>query len=185
MQALEVMKAHLERKGTTYPKGVQVLLTGIIPADWMPHVMERAGETTKVIRTAYEICALKALREKLRCREIWVAGSRRYRNPEEDLPQDFEERKAFYYAELGIPMDGKAYIRAIREELTQALESFNSTLPSNPKVKVVAQKGAHRFCVSPLEALPDPENLIFLKREISQRWWVPASWMSSKKRISG
>jgi len=171
MQALKVMKAHLERKGTTYPKGIQVPFTGIVPSDWMPHVVEGTGEATKVIRTAYEICALKALREKLRCREIWVVGSRRYRNPEEDLPQDFEERKAFYYAELGIPMDGKAYIRSLREEMMQALESFNSTLPSNPKVKVVAQKGSHRFCVSPFEALPDPENLIFLKREINQRWW--------------
>jgi len=171
MQALEVVKDHLKHKGPTYPKGIQVPLTGIVPADWMPHVMEGADETTKVTRTAYEICVLKALREKLRCREIWVVGSRRYRNPEEDLPQDFEERKAFYYAELGIPTDGKAYIRAIREEMTQALESFNSTLPANHKVKTIVKKGCHRFCVSPFEALPEPENLVFLRREVSQRWW--------------
>jgi TnpA family transposase len=171
MQALDVVKAYLKRKGTTYPKGIQVPLSGIVPSEWVPHVMEGAGETTKVTRTAYEICVLKTLREKLRCREIWVVGSRRYRNPEEDLPQDFEERKAFYYAELGIPTDGKAYVRSIREEMRQALESFNSTLPSNPKVKAVVQKGHHRFCVSPFEALPEPENLVFLRREVNQRWW--------------
>ncbi len=171
MQGLEVVKAHLKRKGTQFPKGTQVPLAGIVPADWLPHVVEGTGEATKITRTAYEICVLKALREKLRCREIWVEGGRRYRNPEEDLPQDFEARKAFYYAELGIPMDGKAYLRAIREEMTQALESLNCSLPSNPKVKMVFKKGSHRFCVSPFEALPDPENLMFLKREVNQRWW--------------
>jgi TnpA family transposase len=171
MQALEVVKTHLKRKGTQYPKGIQIPITGIIPAEWLPHVVDGAGETARITRTAYEICVLKELREKLRCREIWVEGSRRYRNPEEDLPQDFEERKAFYYAELGIPADGKAYIRAIREEMTQALESLNSSLPTNPKVKIVSQKGFHRFCVSPFESLSEPENLIFLKREVNQRWW--------------
>lgn len=170
MQALEVLKAHLDQKGTAYPKGVQVPVKGIVPSDWMPHVVEGEGESARVSRTAYEICVLKVLRDKLRCREIWVVGSRRHRDPEEDLPQDFEARKAYYYAELEIPMDPKVYVQALREELTQSLEEFNRTLPDNPKVKIVTKKGGHRFRVTRFKPLDDPENLVFLKREVFARW---------------
>ena len=51
----------------------------------------------------YEICVLQALREKLRCKEIWIEGADRYRNPEEDLPKDFENRREEYYEALKLP----------------------------------------------------------------------------------
>lgn len=170
MQAVEILKTHLRQKGTTYPKGVQCPLKGIVPANWMPHVIEGEGEAQKIHRTAYEICVLKSLREKLRCREIWVVGSRRYRNPEEDLPQDFEARKAYYYGKLGIPQDAKAYTQALHEELTRSLESLDRTLPSNLKVKIVRKKKGFRVSITPFEALPDPENLALLKQELNRRW---------------
>ncbi|HMW88094.1 MAG TPA: hypothetical protein PKD65_18875, partial [Nitrospira sp.] len=46
----------------------------------------------------------------------------RYRNPDEDLPQDFDEKRAAYYAELGIPLDPKAFTASLREEMKQALQ---------------------------------------------------------------
>jgi hypothetical protein len=101
MQAIAVLKSNLNHKGSSYPEGVQAPLKGVVPSDWMPLVIDKEGEPEKINRVAYELCVLKALRERLRCREIWVAGSRRYRNPEEDLPQDFEDRKAAYYENLG------------------------------------------------------------------------------------
>lgn len=39
----------------------------------------------RINRMNYEISVLQALREKLRCTEIWVAGANRYRNPDHDL----------------------------------------------------------------------------------------------------
>jgi TnpA family transposase len=170
MDALTLLKDHLGQKGTTYPKGVQIPVKGIVPVDWMPHVMEGESGSSKVNRTAYEICVLKVLREKLRCREIWVVESRRHRNPEEDLPQDFEEKKPEYCAKLDVPIDPKVYLQGIREELTRSLEGFNATLPNNPKVKIVAKKKGHQFCVSRFKALDDPENLASMKRELFTRW---------------
>ncbi len=89
MEALKILKAHLHHKGSTYPKGVQPPLKGVVPSDWTRLVVDNGGKRPKINRTAYEFCVLKALREQLRCREIWVVGSRRYRDPEEDLPQRF------------------------------------------------------------------------------------------------
>lgn len=170
LKALEIIKSNLNHKGSTYPKRVKVPLKGVVPSTWMPIVTENEGDHLIINRFAYEICTLKVLRERLRCREIWVVGSRRYRNPEEDLPQDFEDRKAAYYEDLGLPLDPKAFIAALREEITRYLEMLDRQMPTNPKVKILRQKNGHKISVSPFEPLDEPENIAKLKQEINQRW---------------
>jgi hypothetical protein len=41
-------------------------------------------------------CVLQVLGERLRCKEIWVIGANRYRNPDEDLLTDPEARRAAF-----------------------------------------------------------------------------------------
>lgn len=170
LQALEIIRFNLNCKGRTYTKAVQVPLKGVVSADWLPLVVENKGEPFEINRVAYEICVLKVLRERLRCREIWVIGSRRYRDPEEDLPQDFEERKAFYYADLGVPLDPKAFTAAMREEVTRHLQMLDSQIPADPKVRIVRNKNNSRISISPFAPQADPENLALLKQEVNRRW---------------
>lgn len=166
LQALDLITSQLEHKKPTFPEEVQVPLKGIVPSNWMQLVVEDGV----VNRNAYEICVLRSLREQLRCREIWVVGSRRYRDPEEDLPQDFEERKASYYKDLGIPLNAKEFTTSLRQELTRHLDNLNRRIPLNPKVRIVAVKDDHRISVTPFDPQSEPENLATLKREITQRW---------------
>ena len=51
------------------------------------------------------VSVLVALRDALRRREIYVAGGNRWRNPEEDLPGDFEASREVRYAALRQPTD--------------------------------------------------------------------------------
>jgi TnpA family transposase len=169
MAALDLLKSHLKIKGTAYPEGVKAPLECVVRPSWMPHVVEAEGNPPRINRVAYEVCVLRSLRERLRCREVWVVGSRRYRDPEEDLPQDFDEKRPEYYAEMGIPLGGKAFTGTIRSELTEALRVLDAGMPTNPMVKILPKKGGW-ISVSPFEALPDPENLGGLKREVGQRW---------------
>ena len=57
----------------------------------------------RVNRINYEIAVLGALRSKLRCKELWVVGAKRFRNPDEDLPQDDGDNRAEYYRRLDLP----------------------------------------------------------------------------------
>jgi TnpA family transposase len=166
MQALVLVKSQMELKKPFFPKGMEIPLKRIVPASWMPLVLD--GE--KVNRVTYEICVLKALREQLRCREIWVVGSRRYRNPEDDLPQDFAENKGAYFEDLGIPVDPKTFTASLREELTRHLKALDERIPTNPKVKIVSKKDGSKISITPFEPQAEPENLVTLKREITQRW---------------
>lgn len=166
MKALALVKSLMGDKKPVFPKEIEIPLKGIVPASWMPLVVE--GD--KVNRAAYEICVLKALREQLRCREIWVVGSRRYRDPEDDLPQDFEDRKATYFEDLGIPMDAKAFTASLREELANHLKALDERMSANTRVKIVQVKDGHKISVTPFEPQAEPENLATLKLAITQRW---------------
>ena len=47
----------------------------------------------RINRIIYEICVLEALRDKLRCKEIRVMAADKFRNPDEDLPAGFEDKR--------------------------------------------------------------------------------------------
>jgi hypothetical protein len=61
------------------------VVDGIVPGLWREAVVEKdAKGRPRVNRITYEICILEALRDKRRCKEVWVVGANRYRNPDED-----------------------------------------------------------------------------------------------------
>jgi hypothetical protein len=71
-----------------------VPIDDIVRGLWREAVVEKDAEgRQRINRITYEICVLEALREKLRCKEVWVVGADRYRNPDEDLPADFEAQR--------------------------------------------------------------------------------------------
>jgi hypothetical protein len=108
---------------------------------------------TKVKRVDYELCALQALKYKLRCREVWINGSDKYRNPEEDLPKDFDIRKDEYFSALNQPQDVDKFIEKIKSAMKDSLFNLNKTIPKNEKVKIL-DKGNGRIKISPLPRQP-------------------------------
>ncbi|MER8976687.1 hypothetical protein [Mesorhizobium sp. M0800] len=93
----------------------KIPIDGVVSAKWRDLVVEKdSAGGFQINRINYEICVTTALRERLRCKEIWVVGADRYRNPDEDLPQDFQERRADYYRDLGRSQDAQALDHAVR-----------------------------------------------------------------------
>ena len=77
----------------------------------------------------YQAPTFQGLRDQLRCKEIRVGGAGRWRDPDEDLPKDFESRRAGHYASLRKPLDPAEFSGALREEMTVALAVLNDALP--------------------------------------------------------
>ena len=73
----------------------------------------------------YEVVTFQALREHLRCKEIWIDGADRWRNPDDDLPRDFETRRTEHYASLRKPVDPAAFIAGLREEMHAELDALH------------------------------------------------------------
>lgn len=168
--ALELLRRHAGSTAKTYPAGEEVPIDGVVPPGWRFLVVgedERRGG--RVDRVGYEVCALKALREALRCREVWVVGADRYRDPDEDLPKDFDERREDYYADLGQPLEAGRFVEGLRAEMVAALRDLDAGMPKNKKVSV-SQRSGGRIRVAKLKPRPEPPNLGTLKAEVGRRW---------------
>ena len=119
---------------------------------------------------SFELCVLTQLRERIRAKEIWVEGADRYRNPDDDLPSDFEARRNAYYADLGLSQDAKSFVASVRADLEKELHLLNATLPDNDKVRIRWNGGENRIAITPLAPVPEPLGLAMLKSEISKAW---------------
>jgi hypothetical protein len=112
---------------------------------------------------------MEAVRDRLRCKEIWVVGANRYRNPDEDPPADFEANRDEYYKALDLPLDADRFISQVQEEMRTALGTLNGGLKKNPDVRI-GPKGGGWITVSPLDAQPDPPLLKAFKAELNATW---------------
>ena len=176
IQALDLVKRYADAKVHTFPFEEEVPLDGAVRGLWREAVLEKdALGRQRVNRITYEICVLEALREQLRCKEIWVAGANRYRNPVvqeltahyEDLPADFEAQRTPYYQALNLPLDADRFIADLQTEMRDALQTLDAGLPSNPQVRIGQKNGSSWITLTPFDAQPEPPNLTALKAEIT------------------
>jgi len=141
-----------------------------VPPLWRDAVVEDDAEgRPRVNRITYEIAALNALRDQLRCKEIHIAGADRYRDPDEDVPTDFDAQRDVYYEALRLPRDPEVFLAGLRNEMREALGAFGDGLPRNPAVHLTS-KGGGWIGLSPLEAQAEPQNVAALKDELAETW---------------
>jgi hypothetical protein len=123
---------------TTEPD--RIPLDGVVPEEWRDAVVEEQG---RVERIPYELCVLKALRDAIRRREVYVAGANRWRNPEGDMPTDFEFNRDVHYSALRQPLDAADFIADLQHRHRGALTRLNEVLASGSTdgVKITTRRG--------------------------------------------
>src|SRR5680860_415476 len=147
-----------------------VPIEDIIKPKWYDIIVEPDNDgTERINKIDYEIAVLEVLRDKLRCKEIWVAGADKYRNPDEDVPPDFHLNREFYYGQLGITENAKAFSEELKLKLHEALDSLNRTIPSNKHVKF-RHTSKKNIILSPLERQSEPININKLKGQVQSMW---------------
>ncbi len=171
VHAVQLVKAYLHSPRPTYPEEESIPLKDIVKAKWRDLVVERDEDgTERVNRLNYEVCVLEALREKVRTKEIWVLGARRFSNPDDDLPTDFETKREAYYQALKQPTAAQAFTDQIQAAMRSALQSLHAALPRlAPHVKILSTRGGW-IHVSPFEPQAEPPNLARLKLDVFTRW---------------
>ncbi len=174
LQALARIKANRDRRKQHFLGDGTGPIAGVIPRQWRELGMEQdASGAMRVNRIHYEISALHSLREGLRCKAIWVVGADRFRNPDDDLPADFDVQRTTYYAALPQPDSAEDFIAGVRHTMEEALARFNEGLPANPKVTLHAQ-GKNRIKLSPLDPQPEPAHILRVQAELMSRWPMPS-----------
>jgi hypothetical protein len=106
IKALNLIKKYAQTGLHYFPLIEDIQIEGVVRSINREIIIEKDDKgRERVNRINYEISTLQALRDQLRCKEIWGTGADRYRNPDEDLPTDFEERREENYKALHQPLD--------------------------------------------------------------------------------
>ena len=152
-----------------YAASEKVPVDGVVPKAWLDGVVDDGG---RVERIPYELCVLIALREALRRREVYVQGAGRWKDPDEDLPVDFEDNRDVHYSELGKPLDAAEFTGGLRKRLDAGLTRLDKALARNTSggVRIITRQGSPWVSVPKLDKLPEPRNLAALKAEVQRRW---------------
>ena len=168
IRAVDLLKRYLDSRRHTYPAEETVPIEGVIPARWEPLVIETNDDgEQRINRINYEMCVLTTLREHLRSKAVWVEGANAHRNPDEDLPADFEQLRDHYYAALGLAQDPDVFIARLQAAMHDALTTFDVELSSNDRVEVLANG---HIRVARLRALPTAPTLRYLRAEVERQW---------------
>lgn len=170
IRALALIEKYADSQRKYYLETEDIPLQDVVPTAWRDRVMHRSknGEV-RINRINYEVCVFQKLRDQVRCKEIWVDGAYRYRNPDDDLPQDFDNRRQSYYELLQQPLDVETFVTHLQQSMIDALTQLNEGLPDNPWVELLPNR-KKSIKLSPLTPQPEPLNLLHLKHTLADRW---------------
>lgn len=172
IRAIQLVKDYVRSPRQYYPDHEMIPIKEVVAAKWREFVVEKEDDgIEKVNRLNYEVCVLTALREKVRVREIWIVGANRFRNPDDDLPTDFSQKRETYYEALRQPTEAERFVEQIKEDMRRALRSLDGAMPRiRDKVRLLPNRKKKPISITPLAAQPEPRNLLSLKREVGTRW---------------
>lgn len=169
IEALAWLKTHRHNRKLFIPCNT-IPIDGVVRPQLQDLLLEPDPQgDQRINRINYEICVLQSLRSGLRCKEIWVEGANHYRNPDDDLPSDFESKRQDYYAALAQPDDVECFVSTLQQAMQSALSELDTHFPTNSKV-ALRHYGKKRIVLSKSEPQPKPIQLTHLKAEVNRRW---------------
>ncbi|GHC27737.1 hypothetical protein GCM10010348_62300 [Streptomyces anthocyanicus] len=127
MDAIGLLTRYMDQlleEGAFFDEAERIPLKEVVPEQWRAAVVDERG---RVERVPYELCVLVFPRDVLRQRSSWVAGANRWRNPEDDLPPDFEDNRDVHYAAIRQPQGPEEFIAALQNRLRASSGSVSLT----------------------------------------------------------
>lgn len=172
MEALSYIKTYSKSRAEFYPLDEEPSLEVISQKDKKIVVQKDSKGRERISRKDYECALFKELSKKLTHKEVWIKGAFKYRNPSEDLPNDFEENKSAYYENLNLPLDSKEFIKKTYQKMEESLTLLDQNFLQNPYVKITTKKRKPWIQLSPLEKQIEPKNIQNLKDAVLSKWSI-------------
>ena len=171
MEGIHIIKIYRDSQQKFYPDGVNIPIENVIPNDWVDLVIVNSENGIKKInRINYELSVFQELKKQLNCKTIWIEGAFRYRNPDHDLPKDFDEKRDHYYGLLGLPLNVEEFISPRKKTLHDNLELLNESIPYNEKVEIINKDGGGHIKISPYDPQAEPANIKKLHHAIKKEY---------------
>ena len=173
LNAVRLIQRFYHNKQKYYPITELVPTDNIISKQQQKYIFEidELGKQ-RVLKKDYECIILRLLRKKLLHKEVWASGTYRYRNPSDDLPKDFEQKREEYCAMLNVPFTAKEFTNNAKTEMAKNIQDFDNSFPENELVNIIAKKGKPWIVLTPFEKATEPKVLHKIKEAILEKWGV-------------
>lgn len=174
LDGLELVHRYADAKRTHYPDDEKIP-EGLFTAKERALIFVESPAGEKAVKHQFEMCVLRKLERALKCKELWVHGAYRFRNPDEDLPTDWPSTRIAHYGHHGIPLSANEFIKPVREGLKAQLDNFHDFLGRRKKDVEILHPGHGERGVFHLPKTPKrPERPILeeVKDHVLQRWGV-------------
>ena len=173
LKGIELMRRYLDTRHIYYPQEEEIpeeLFTG----SWKEVILEKSDHGPRARKHYFELCILRKLERTLKSKEVWVEGAYRFRNPDEDLPSDWEDRRIEYYQERGLPLCADEFIAPIKDKLYSSLDDFNRFLTRKQDVFISHPRGGERgiFNVPKIEKRPERPLIQKIKQDVISQWGI-------------
>lgn len=137
----------------------------IVSTIWEPYVYADDGHINLAY---YTFCVLLELRNALRRRAVFVAGSDRWGDIRDKLlPEEaWHKVKTQVCRSLQLPTEPSEMIDRFQKQLDSTYLQVANNLPGNMKVNLNTADSRARFHLEPLDALPEPDSLVALRKAV-------------------
>jgi hypothetical protein len=166
IRALELIKTNINSHDQYYTTDQKIAFDQVVKKSHRKKVLDN---NNKIKRIDLELCTLHKLRNKLRVKEVWIKDGYKYRNPEYDLPQDFDDNKDKYFSIINQTQNADEFVLELKNNLKKSLSSLSSTLPKNQHVQILKKPRGH-VKVAKLSQQEPPKQLELIKSEVFKRW---------------
>ncbi len=132
LEAIEVMRQLDQNQKRHVPFDAPITF---VSPKWKAYVIDNGGN---INRRYYELCTLYRLRESIRSGDIWIKGSRRYRDMESYLIADKHWKKIRKETcrQMQVPLNGETRLEERQKELETLLARVDRKLWQNKKVRI-------------------------------------------------
>ena len=145
-------------------------ITGVVSPSWYNMTVTIEKDQLQVNKYNYELAVLEQVKDLLSFKGIWVNRSYRYRNPNKDLPKDFNKKRESYYKLLNLPLVPKEFTAKLKSSLANNLDVLNANIPNNKLVQIKKSKVGNNIKITPSDPQDEPDNIIKLQQEINNKW---------------
>lgn len=164
--AIKLIKQNLNNRTIYYQSDQKNILNQIVKKSHKNKVLD---DKNRIKRIDLELCVIHKLRNKLRIREVWIESGYKYRNPEYDLPQDFDKNKDKYFALLKQPQKVDDFINELKCHLKKSLILLNQNLSKNQYVQILKKPKGY-IKIDKIKEQDPPKQLELIKEEVCKRW---------------
>ncbi|MBU9599502.1 Tn3 family transposase [Burkholderia multivorans] len=141
-----------------------------LPLSWLPEKWERAvfphGRDSRMLhRRFFELGVLSQIMRELNSGDLYVEGSDRFDDYRAHQVSDHEFRRELprYCEIVGLPSDGKAFAKELRDRLARVLDEVDANFPENDSIEF----GEQGLIIHKPGKEPEPPNRTLIDQAIT------------------